>query len=62
MPQGSPVPPVSMHLFRFELSHVKVVPPTAELGVLDDFSKPDKWVANFKIRRQAHFGGFFAYV
>ena len=36
-------------------------PPTAKPGVLDEFSKADKWFDNSKIRRHHHFGAFFSY-
>ena len=39
-----------------------LIPPTAELGVLDDFSKPDEEIHKTKIRWIDLFGVFFAYV
>ena len=53
---------VSVRTCSFAIGKQDMFPPTAELGVLDEFSKPDKWFDKIKIRRRDHVGVFFAYV
>ena len=43
-------------------ANLSFVPPTAKPGVLDEFSRPDKWFDKIKIRRQAHLWSLFAHV
>ena len=59
---SSPSTRLSCSAQRYMTCATMIIPPTAELGVLDDFSKPDEGIHEIKIRCHDLFGVFFACV